>query len=1013
MISRVTMRRSGLAKYLEDGKRADSPLERNAKDKVIPLYGSLSSLKRAEDYCNKKKNWKANYEHITISFSDEDIAILEAMNDIDYEEALKDITITMIKHRTSGYDIDNEVIAYGELHDPKLKEEINPRSGVIQKRRKHIHIGISYLNPLSDTKLQTTFYNNSYISDTIDKYIAKKHGLTYVREKEPDDSNIDKPSQMAINRNAIKEAVKDFTTKKELYSYLDNNNIKYDFTNKKSKTKQSNIFVYNENGRKIHLRGKDFANIEVLFNDNYNNKEKKSYIKELKSKSLKELGDILERYYKTNRIPLIESKRSNESKKILDDIYEQTLNDKESDKVNSFTSLQEKIFYKHYKQLITTNLNDYYVNVDREKKVEFTNKLKDIKVTDFGGKIVANSSNSNLEDKVKLMIDIAIAKGWDIATIKVNGSNAFKKEAYGQIASIIAQQTPSIKEKRENNFAILKSIDRPKSKTQFLAKENKEKREAQKSPLATLKKDLNAKKVLEYVMEKYRLKSSLYEIVGDNKINNLSNRQKPKNVIDFLQKEINLSTREAIDICTSLYKEQRQHVDIKTEPLNNIKERGEDIKMPLSISINKSKERNALNNWEVVEVDSYSKLSTLLKEFPYSGTQFNKKRAIDNIMGYNNILIYDIDNDPADKQLNIEEAKLLLKSKGISAMLLPSKSHQIEKFTKSGKSKGIKDRFRIIIPINETLSITTNKESIFSRDTSINKELYREFQSLTTKALGIDKCIDKQALNDMARYYYPSPLTAVPIVIKADRVMDITNLKQKAIENVERAKAEREAKRIKLEEIKANLNLHRSVSKTNSNHLTYVSVIDIMNIPITTLIKHYEGGDIKEEGHYSYIKTDNAKYSIIDDKLAHDFKTDITYNSLTYLQRHLETNNINMIARELEKSFSCNYIRVNIETLKTVFTEALKSATNDKTLEEGIKTYFKCDYCKLEGDALKVADQTIKLSDIDISKIEVINILKDNRNKVKDKEEAMKRGEAPEKKANVLNQTNKNFKPTI
>jgi hypothetical protein len=284
---------------------------------------------------------------------------------------------------------------------------------------------------------------------------------------------------------------------------------------------------------------------------------------------------------------------------------------------------------------------------------------------------------------------------------------------------------------------------------------------------------------------------------------------------------------------------------------------------------------------------------------------------------------------------------------------------------------------------------------------------------LTTKALGIDKCIDKQALNDMARYYYPSPLTAVPIVIKADRVMDITNLKQKAIENVERAKAEREAKRIKLEEIKANLNLHRSVSKTNSNHLTYVSVIDIMNIPITTLIKHYEGGDIKEEGHYSYIKTDNAKYSIIDDKLAHDFKTDITYNSLTYLQRHLETNNINMIARELEKSFSCNYIRVNIETLKTVFTEALKSATNDKTLEEGIKTYFKCDYCKLEGDTLKVADQTIKLSEIDISKIEVINVLRDNRNKVKAKEEALKRGEAPAKKANVLNQTNKNFKPTI
>ena len=133
MISRVTMRKNGLAKYLEDGKKADSNLERNQKDNVIPLYGSLSNLKRAEDYCNKYKTWTSNYEHITISFSDKDIAILEAMTDEDYDNALRDIVKTMIKHRTSGYDLNNEVIAYAEEHDPKVKEEVNGRTGELQK----------------------------------------------------------------------------------------------------------------------------------------------------------------------------------------------------------------------------------------------------------------------------------------------------------------------------------------------------------------------------------------------------------------------------------------------------------------------------------------------------------------------------------------------------------------------------------------------------------------------------------------------------------------------------------------------------------------------------------------------------------------------------------------------------------------------------------------------------------------------------------------------------------------
>lgn len=78
-------------------------------------------------------------------------------------------------------------------------------------------------------------------------------------------------------------------------------------------------------------------------------------------------------------------------------------------------------------------------------------------------------------------------------------------------------------------------------------------------------------------------------------------------------------------------------------------------------------------------------------------TDKGSERHNKNIESFNNVLIYDIDNDRDDK-LSIEAAVKLLEAHNISAMILPSKSHLKEKFTDSGKSKGIYDRYRIVIP---------------------------------------------------------------------------------------------------------------------------------------------------------------------------------------------------------------------------------------------------------------------------------------------------------------------------
>ena len=57
-------------------------------------------------------------------------------------------------------------------------------------------------------------------------------------------------------------------------------------------------------------------------------------------------------------------------------------------------------------------------------------------------------------------------------------------------------------------------------------------------------------------MINFKLDTKNFNFTSDNKIENLTNKQKPKNVIDFLQKELNLTTKESIEICKSIYEKQ-------------------------------------------------------------------------------------------------------------------------------------------------------------------------------------------------------------------------------------------------------------------------------------------------------------------------------------------------------------------------------------------------------------------------------------------------------------------------
>ena len=74
-----------------------------------------------------------------------------------------------------------------------------------------------------------------------------------------------------------------------------------------------------------------------------------------------------------------------------------------------------------------------------------------------------------------------------------------------------------------------------------------------------LKEKLNANLVIKYAIQNYKLDRNKFEITHDNKIDNLKNNQKPKNIIDFLKKELNLTTKESIEICVEIYEKNKDY----------------------------------------------------------------------------------------------------------------------------------------------------------------------------------------------------------------------------------------------------------------------------------------------------------------------------------------------------------------------------------------------------------------------------------------------------------------------
>ena len=576
MIARIERGKSGYSQYLITGDKKDSIYTRDEKDYVTTLYGSLNTFEKTEQYLNKYKNFKDNYLMIVISFSQDDI---DKMNNMSNDEQLamkKDIVMTYIKHHTAGNDMDNEVIAYAEEHEPKIKFDEKGN-----KRYKHIHLGIALYNPLSDTKLRTTFANNSFIDDTLQAYVNKKYGLSIPRHHKRVRQGINADTKIARDRKYYIEELKNIKSNSELLQYFKDNNIQY----REVKTKRNNYYkIINKDIDDVNLKSTGFEHIHKITLD--------KDFKFSEDKDIKDLKKILDTYYKT-QIDKIDKRRSKKTKEALKEIYKTVTIDNDEFSLANAT-FQQKIFYKHYKQFIDSDLKGYFVDIKDDNNTKFINKRKNINVEDRGDKIVSHTNDTaNLQERVTLMLNVAEAKKWDISNLVIKGDDKFKAEVEKQIVERLRKRAVAEKEKEE---LIKQEVEkRPTTVTQQLKREANDKQERYKAEkdisLTLLKQTLEAQRVLEYARDKYKINVDDYEIVN-NKINILRNKkEKPKNIIDFLQKEIHIPASEAIAICKELYKEQPMRVNSTNQQQQNNKQGDNDVKKRKTTNIKRKRNR--------------------------------------------------------------------------------------------------------------------------------------------------------------------------------------------------------------------------------------------------------------------------------------------------------------------------------------------------------------------------------------------------------------------------------------
>ncbi|CRF45108.1 hypothetical protein HHE014_00580 [Helicobacter heilmannii] len=373
----------------------------------------------------------------------------------------------------------------------------------------------------------------------------------------------------------------------------------------------------------------------------------------------------------------------------------------------------------------------------------------------------------------------------------------------------------------------------------------------------------------------------------------------------------------------------------------------------------------ATQGWVVERFKSLEEVAYCALECDTSAAIFGpakplkSQRSSHNVVGFHNVLFFDIDNAPSAPYLSVKSAVELMQKHPISFAIVPTRNYLK---VKPKDPRQTVERFRILVP-----TLAPLPTALISRENGrVCLTVYRIFQGLIVRALKLENYADSSPLRDIARYYarHETAPKMLPIVVEK-RPMNLEFIYKKAevlaqfqLQNTIMSLSQELTKKPFRSPVQ-----YTRFSKKNFQILFTADVAKIKALDILTVIKKFEKvREFYKEGTYYIVKTEHAKYSIMDkDNLAHDFKSGETYGVLNYLMRVLDEPNLNNLARKLERRFNDRFLVID-GAFYEVLARAIHGAKSLIEVEQKLKNHYGVKFVKFTKQGVKVGDRLIPYS---------------------------------------------------
>lgn len=614
---RISHRESGLEKYLEKGRMSGRGYERDEMDTRVPLHGDIDAFSAAVKFSRKNKKWKHHYDHITIGFSQDEQGLSE--------EKLRDIVRDVLHYYYGGmYDIDHDLAAFAEAHRPRLQTMQDKTTGELHDRLDHIHIGVPKYNPKTGRQIRTLKYN--WKADAaFQSWLCQKHNLVdpatrkrdepmtkadFLARYKGDGEAPKKQSLINVLRAEFSRITKSADTADDAIKKLKSSELVEDVRwveTKRNKYLQVTPF---DGAQKINLRGKSFVHLHPFYGDKAPevNPDKTSQVEQ----SIDDLEAVWRQHQKRYKEQQYKPKNKQSKKRVSAPIAE-TLNHEETYQRLSkrvIPKLREaRTFYVIYRTNIQEELIKGFRLWERANQKHLVNKKEGIRIYDNNDKIIVSTDDKNAREKgVRIALEVAQAKGWDIDNLTINGSVAFQSEVRRQIAEIQAVRAARGEQATQPKRHAPKPAGRAKTKREPLQRHDRTQpsnlaghvakqavaahQEAlSKEQIAAIKAELPAQRVLDYAIQHYAVNPERYEVVDGNKIRDLQRRAKPKNVVDWLNKTCNLTISETFPQLNAMFEEHNRELAQQQEQEKQKQREVEQYQRELDIEADRKAQR--------------------------------------------------------------------------------------------------------------------------------------------------------------------------------------------------------------------------------------------------------------------------------------------------------------------------------------------------------------------------------------------------------------------------------------